>query len=60
MKELKSESKIEGASISEIVRKALKTYFFKLDFERARQKSRLEAARKGVKLSEEDILFKLP
>lgn len=56
LRELKIETKKENSTISEVVRKALKDYFFKSEFERARKKVQLENAKKGIKFSEEEIL----
>lgn len=54
-KELKNETKKEGANSSEIVRKALREYFFKEEFVRLRRKAMIEAAKRGIHLTEEEI-----
>jgi len=48
LKDLKSESKKEKASVSEVVRKALKDYFFRSEFERARKKVKMEMVKKKI------------
>jgi predicted transcriptional regulator len=59
LKDLKSESKKEKASVSEVVRKALKDYFFRSEFERARKKVKMESAKKGIHFTETEILEKI-
>jgi predicted transcriptional regulator len=54
-KQLRSESKKENANLSEIVRKALREYFFKAEFARLHRKAMIEAAKKGIHLTEEEI-----
>lgn len=53
--QLKEESHREHASSSEIVRKALRDYFFKEEFAQLRRKAMIEATKKGIHLTEEDI-----
>ena len=55
LKQLKNESKRESASNSEVVRKALREYFFRTEFTRLRRKAMIEAAKKGIKITEEEI-----
>jgi len=59
LRKLKDNSKKENANISEVVRKALKDYFFKTEFDELRKKAMLEAAKKGIVLSEDEILEKI-
>lgn len=54
-KQLKNESKKENAHSSEIVRKALREYFFREEFARLRRKAMIEAAKRGIRLTEEEI-----
>ncbi len=54
-KQLKSRSKKENATWSEIVREALREYFFRTEFARLRRKARIEAAKQGISLNEEEI-----
>ena len=53
--QLKSLCKKENANGSEIVREALRTYFFRREFARLRKKAILEAAKKGISLTDEEI-----
>lgn len=55
LKQLKNEVREENANSSEIVRKALREYFFKEEFARLRRKAIIEAAKRGIHLTEEDI-----
>jgi len=55
LKQLKSECKKENANGSEIVRQALRTYFFRKEFSRLRRKALVESARKGITLTDEEI-----
>ena len=59
LKDLKSESKKENATVSEVVRKALKDYLYKSEFERISKNIRLSLAKRGIKLSEREILDKV-
>lgn len=54
-KEVRAYCKKEGASASEVVRQALRTYFFRRDFARARRLAMLEAAKRGITITEEEI-----
>jgi len=54
-KQLKTESRRESASNSEVVRKALREYFFRTEFTRLRAKAMIEAAKKGINLTEKEI-----
>lgn len=54
-KQLKNESKVENANSSEIVRKALREYFFREEFTRLRRKAVIEAVKRGIHLTEEEI-----
>lgn len=53
--QFKSQCKKENANGSEIMRQALRTYFFRKEFSRLRKKAVLEAARRGIHLTEEEI-----
>lgn len=55
LKKLKSQSKKENTNLSEVVRKALGEYFFKTEFNQLRRRSMLEAAKRGIQLSEDEI-----
>ncbi len=55
LKQLKAQSKSEDASWSEVVRKALQSYFYKSEFSRLRQQAMGEAAKKGIFLTEDDV-----
>jgi|GEM_PF-1904390 len=55
LKQLRSEAKREHANGSEIIRRSLREYFFRSAFNRLRQEAQIEATRRGVRLSEEDI-----
>jgi predicted transcriptional regulator len=55
LKQLKRENKKENASSSEIVRKALREYFFREEFARLRRKATIEAAKRGISLTEEEV-----
>ena len=59
LKDLKSESRKENATVSELVRKALKDYLYKSEFERARKNVQLALAKRGIKLTENEILEKV-
>ena len=59
LKDLKSESRKENATVSELVRKALKDYLYKSEFERARKSVQLALAKRGIKLTENEILEKV-
>jgi predicted transcriptional regulator len=54
-KRLRSYCKDENSSGSEIVREALRDYFFRTEFACLRRKAMIEATRKGIHLSEEEI-----
>jgi predicted transcriptional regulator len=54
-KKLKTLCKQENANWSEIVRKALREYFVKAEFERLRRIAAIESARRGIHLTEEEI-----
>lgn len=56
LRQLKAKSKEESTSWSQIVREALRQYFFKAEFNRLRRKAMIEAARKGIRVTEEEIL----
>lgn len=55
VKQLKYQCKKKKASSSEIVREALREYFFRTEFTRVRRKCMIEAAKAGIHLTEEDI-----
>lgn len=54
-KQLRSQSKKENASWSEIIREALREYLFRAEFSRLRRKALIEATKRGISLAEEDI-----
>jgi len=54
-RQLRSESRKEKANISEVVRKALREHFFKVEFARLHRKAMLEATKRGIRLTEEEI-----
>jgi metal-responsive CopG/Arc/MetJ family transcriptional regulator len=54
-KQLKIECKKENANGSEVVRQALRVYFFRKELERLRQIARIEAQKRGIELTEEEI-----
>ncbi|MCS7151531.1 MAG: ribbon-helix-helix protein, CopG family [Endomicrobia bacterium] len=54
-KEIKKISKEEETTRSELIRQALREYLIRKKFERARNKLMLEAARKGVIMTEKEI-----
>jgi Arc/MetJ-type ribon-helix-helix transcriptional regulator len=55
LKQLKSETKREHANGSEIIRRSLRDYFFRATFDRLRQDAQIEAAKRGVGVTEEDV-----
>jgi metal-responsive CopG/Arc/MetJ family transcriptional regulator len=59
LKKLSCEAKTEHVSRSEVVRKALKQYFFVSSFSRLRLQAQKELARKGVVVSEEELFGKI-
>lgn len=58
-KQLKAECKKENVNGGEIVRRALRAYFFRREFARLRKKAMLEAAKRGISLTEEEIFAKV-
>ena len=54
-RQLKERCNQEDANGSEIVRRALREYFFRAEFSRLRRKVMMEAAKRGVFPSEEEI-----
>lgn len=54
-KQLKNESRKENANSSEVVRKALREYFFREEFAHLHRKAMIEAAKRGIHLTEEEI-----
>lgn len=54
-KQLKAECKKENANSSEVVRQALRVYFFRKELDRLRQIARIEAKKRGIALTEEEI-----
>jgi len=54
-KELKAECRKEAANGSEVVRQALRVYLFRKEFERLHKKAMLEAEKRGINLTEEEI-----
>jgi Arc/MetJ-type ribon-helix-helix transcriptional regulator len=55
LNQLKSETKREHANGSEIIRRSLREYFFRSAFDRLRQEAQIEAAKRGVRVTEEDV-----
>ena len=55
LKQLKVECKKENANGSEIVRQALRTYFFRKEFSRLRRKAVIESTKRGITLTDEEI-----
>ena len=55
LKKLKKESKEEGASRSEIIKRSLSRYFFSHDLAKARNRAINELAGRGVVLTDEDV-----
>ena len=58
-KQLKTECKKESANGSEVVRQALRVYFFRKDLDRLRRMARVEAEKRGINLTEEEIFKKV-
>lgn len=58
-KELKTECKKENANGSEVVRQALRVYFFRKDLDRLHRIARIEAEKRGINLTEEEIFKKV-
>ena len=58
-KQLKSQTRKENANGSEIVRKALRGYFFRTEFEHLHRIARIEAAKRGIEITEEEIFKKI-
>lgn len=54
-KQLKTECKKENANGSEMVRQALRVYFFRKELDRVRRIARIEAEKRGIELTEEEI-----
>ena len=54
-KQLKSYCRKENANSSETARRALREFFYHQEFSRVRSKFQLEAKRKGVRFTEEEI-----
>ncbi len=48
VKELKTESKLEQTSVSDVVRKSVKNYLFKAKFDRVRKRAQMQLAKNGV------------
>lgn len=59
LKQLKSESKKEHANGSEIIRRSLREYFFRSAFERLRQDAQIEATKRGVRVTEEEVFKRI-
>ena len=55
LNQLKSETKREHANGSEIIRRSLREYFFRSAFDRLRQEAQIEAVKRGVRVTEEDV-----
>lgn len=55
LRQLKEESKKENATYSELIRKAIQDLLFRKEFAELRKKAMLEAAQKGINLTEEQI-----
>ena len=58
-KQLRTQCRKEDANSSEIVRQALRVYFFRKEFDYLRRKARIEAEKRGIKLTEEDIFKRI-
>ena len=58
-KQLRTECKKENANGSEVVRQALRVYFFRKEFSRLRQKALIEAEKRGINLTEEEIFERI-
>lgn len=58
-KELKTECKKENANGSEVVRQALRVYFFRKDLDHLHRMARIEAEKRGINLTEEEIFKKV-
>ena len=54
-KEFKGYCRKENASASEIIRQALRVYFFRREFSNLRRLAMLEAAKRGINITEEEI-----
>lgn len=57
--QLKSQCKKEHASSSEVIREALREYFFESEFSRLHKKAVLEMAKRGIKVSEDEIFSQI-
>jgi metal-responsive CopG/Arc/MetJ family transcriptional regulator len=55
LKQLKNECEKENANGSEIIREALRAYFFRKEFSRLRRKAIIESAKRGITLTDEEI-----
>lgn len=55
LKSLTAEAKEDGASRSDVIRRALKQHFFARDFTRVRVKAMAELSKKGITLTEDEI-----
>jgi len=55
LNQLKSETKREHANGSEIIRRSLREYFCRSTFDRLHQEAQIEAAKRGVRVTEEDV-----
>lgn len=58
-KKLLSEARAAHASRSEVVRKALQQYFFACDFSQLRRRAQRDLARKGIRVTEEELFEKV-
>jgi Arc/MetJ-type ribon-helix-helix transcriptional regulator len=56
VKELKTESKLEHTSLSDVIRKSLKDYLFRTKFDRVRKRAQMQLAKTNAIATEEDIL----
>lgn len=59
LKSLMAEAKEDGASRSDVIRRALRQHFFVRDFTRAREKAMAELTKKGIALTEDEIFKKV-
>ncbi len=59
LKSLMVEAKEDGASRSDVIRRALKQHFFTRDFTRARKKAMAELTKKGIALTEDEVFKKV-
>ena len=59
LKILMAEAREDGASRSDVIRRALKQHFFVRDFTKARKMALAELAKRDIALTEEEIFKKV-